>query len=151
MKVAERIRLKRVAMGLSQENMADLLNLSTTAYGDIERGKTDLTLSRLVQISEVLNLTPADLLTESTAPPMVNLPAIETFNAQIIPAQPERDRADGQTDLARLLIEKQQAEIEELRREAAHWKARYDERVRHDLTRALGTLLEPQPRERIGF
>ncbi|RYY39087.1 XRE family transcriptional regulator, partial [archaeon] len=38
----------------SVENMADLLGLSTTAYGDIERGKTDLTLSRLSQIATVL-------------------------------------------------------------------------------------------------
>lgn len=55
---AEKIRLQRLQRGLSQENMADLLNLSTTAYGDIERGKTDLTLSRLTQIATVLDVFP---------------------------------------------------------------------------------------------
>lgn len=52
--IGERIRQFRQQKGFSQENMADQLNISTTAYGDIERGKTDVTLSRLYKISEVL-------------------------------------------------------------------------------------------------
>lgn len=52
--IGERIRQLRQQKGFSQENMADQLNISTTAYGDIERGKTDVTLSRLYKISEVL-------------------------------------------------------------------------------------------------
>lgn len=62
--IAEKIRLLRVAKGLSQENIADSLHISTTAYGDIERGKTDLTLVRLTQIAEVLNTTVLGLLSE---------------------------------------------------------------------------------------
>lgn len=49
--LAEKIRLLRLQKGYSQENMADVLGISTTAYGDIERGKTELTLSRLEQIA----------------------------------------------------------------------------------------------------
>lgn len=52
--IGERIRQLRQQKGFSQENMADQLNISTTAYGDIERGKTDVTLSRLHQIASVL-------------------------------------------------------------------------------------------------
>ncbi len=52
--IGERIRQLRQQKGFSQENMADQLNISTTAYGDIERGKTDVTLSRLYKIAEVL-------------------------------------------------------------------------------------------------
>lgn len=50
------LRIKRLELGLSQENMAEALSISTTAYGDIERGKTDITLSRLEQIAEVLKI-----------------------------------------------------------------------------------------------
>ena len=45
--------------------MADLLGLSTTAYGDIERGKTDLTLSRLNQIGGVFNLSLLALMSDT--------------------------------------------------------------------------------------
>jgi len=60
--VSEKIRLLRLQKGYSQENMADLLGISTTVYGDIERGKTDMTLVRLTQISEVLQTSTGHLL-----------------------------------------------------------------------------------------
>lgn len=58
----EQIRLKRLQKGLSQENMADLLGMSTTAYGDIERGRTELTLPRLEKIAAVLEFPVIELL-----------------------------------------------------------------------------------------
>ncbi len=130
MKVSERIRLFRLERGFSQENMADLLHLSTTAYGDIERGKTDLTLSRLTQIADVLDKPTLALLTDEVVPV-----------AQVVPANHE-------LETLRLLVEKQQIEIEKLRLEADSYKRRYDERVAHDLARALGMQTS---RERIGF
>jgi transcriptional regulator with XRE-family HTH domain len=48
--------------GLSQENMADMLGLSTTAYGDMERGRTDISLGRLENISKILDIGLPDLL-----------------------------------------------------------------------------------------
>ncbi|MBC7568724.1 MAG: helix-turn-helix transcriptional regulator, partial [Spirosoma sp.] len=101
--IEEKIRLQRLQRGFSQENMADLLNLSTTAYGDIERGKTELTLSRLNQIATVLNISPVALLTDDALMVQVIQPDDET----------ERDR-----ETLRLTIEKQQLEIDKLRLEA---------------------------------
>lgn len=60
--VSEKIRLLRLQKGYSQENVADLLGISTTAYGDIERDKTDITLLRLTQISEALQTSTGHLL-----------------------------------------------------------------------------------------
>lgn len=54
--ITEKIRLYRLERGLSQENMADSLGISTTSYGDIERGKTELSLSRFYQIAEILKV-----------------------------------------------------------------------------------------------
>lgn len=58
----ERIRQRRLERGMSQENMADQLGISTTAYGDLERGRTELTLSRLVQIGKILEVSLSGLL-----------------------------------------------------------------------------------------
>jgi XRE family transcriptional regulator, regulator of sulfur utilization len=60
--LAEKIRLYRLQKGLSQENMADMLGLSTTAYGDIERGRTELSVSRLESIAQLLEVSIADLM-----------------------------------------------------------------------------------------
>ena len=60
--VGENIRHIRLMKDLTQDNMAKMLNLAVLTYGDIERGKADLTLSRLghadalkVDINTILN------------------------------------------------------------------------------------------------
>ena len=58
----EKIRQTRQIKGLSQENMADMLGLSTTAYGDIERGRTELTFSRIESIAKILNTSLPEML-----------------------------------------------------------------------------------------
>lgn len=120
--------------------MADLLNLSTTAYGDIERGKTDLTLSRLTQIAQVLNVSPVVLLTD------------EVVATQAVEVQPvERSvnpLAEHELETLRLTVEKQQVEIEKLRLEVENYKRKYEDRIAFELARALGI---EQSRQRIGF
>ena len=54
--ILDRIRSQRVLKGLSQQNMADELNLTLAGYSKIERGDTELTLTRLRQIAAVLNI-----------------------------------------------------------------------------------------------
>ncbi|MCF0071818.1 helix-turn-helix domain-containing protein [Dyadobacter sp. CY261] len=60
--LSEKIRQIRLQKGLSQENMADMLGLSTTAYGDIERGRTELSVSRLENVAKLLDVPLPDLL-----------------------------------------------------------------------------------------
>lgn len=60
--IGERIRILRVSKSLSQENIANELNLSVSAYSNIERGKTEISVSRLYHISKILKTTPAFLL-----------------------------------------------------------------------------------------
>ena len=67
MNIGTRIRQLRLERGFSQENMADELGISTTAYGDIERNKTDVTVSRLQRIAQILNTNWMDLFAESSA------------------------------------------------------------------------------------
>ena len=65
MVIGDKIRNLRSLKGLSQENMADALKMSLVAYGDIERNKKDISLSRLDQIAKVLSVTVADILSFS--------------------------------------------------------------------------------------
>ena len=54
--VGENIRRIRLMKNLSQENVAEMLKISLLSYGDIERDKKDVTLSRLEGIAEVLKV-----------------------------------------------------------------------------------------------
>lgn len=56
------LRSLRVQKGLSQENMAYDLNISVTAYSKIERGLTNISLSRLSQIARTLGVSMASLI-----------------------------------------------------------------------------------------
>jgi len=54
-RVVRKIASLRIKKGLSYENMADDLSISTSAYRKIETGETKLTLERLFRISELLD------------------------------------------------------------------------------------------------
>jgi transcriptional regulator with XRE-family HTH domain len=54
--LGEKFRILRSIKGLSQENIAQMLGISLTAYAKIEQGKTDINYSRLVQIAEKLEI-----------------------------------------------------------------------------------------------
>lgn len=60
--IGEKIRKIRDLKGLSQENMADMLDLSLPTYADIERGKKDVTIGRLKQVAEKLGVTLNDII-----------------------------------------------------------------------------------------
>ncbi|MGV3559456.1 helix-turn-helix domain-containing protein [Larkinella arboricola] len=132
MTVSTQIRLLRQQKGYSQENMADMLGLSTTAYGDIERGKTDLTLSRLQQIATALGTTTTQLLSGELASEPELYPAEVVHQVETLKAEQERkDR-----------------EIENLQREVAYWKRKAEEMALVEVVRNLTT---PTERNRIGF
>jgi transcriptional regulator with XRE-family HTH domain len=62
MAVHEKIRLLRQLKGWSQEEAASKLEMSPNGYGSIERGETDVNLSRLEQIAALFGIKLADLL-----------------------------------------------------------------------------------------
>ena len=59
--VGQRLQLLRLEKNLTQEQMSEKLNLSTSAYCKIEYGETDLTLTRLNSIAEILNMSALEL------------------------------------------------------------------------------------------
>ena len=120
--IAEKIRLLRLEKGFSQENVADMLGISTTAYGDIERAKTDLTLSRLQSIAQVFSTSLGRLMGEDDA-----------ITSQI----------------QQLELEKLQMENEKLRLENQLLKEKLAGRIVIDLLRERTQV--PAERQRIGF
>lgn len=66
MQLGEKITLMRTLKGLTQEEMAEKLSMSTTGYAKIERGETKLQNPRLEKIAEVLGIDLSDLLSLDT-------------------------------------------------------------------------------------
>lgn len=56
------IKVLREIKGISPKEMAMELDMSISGYSKIERGETDISLSRLVQIAEVLETNVSKLL-----------------------------------------------------------------------------------------
>ena len=61
MSVHEKIRLIREAKGLTQEEVAEKLEMSKNGYGDIERGNSDIKLSKLEKIAQVFDIQLSEL------------------------------------------------------------------------------------------
>jgi transcriptional regulator with XRE-family HTH domain len=62
MKIGENIKKMRELKGYTQEEMASKLNISQNGYSKIEREETDVQFSRLVQISQALEIDLLDLI-----------------------------------------------------------------------------------------
>lgn len=71
-KIGERIRKARMLSGLSQQNIADELELTVASYSNIERGVTDITITRLYQLAKLLNVSVLFLLDEIEPLPQTN-------------------------------------------------------------------------------
>jgi len=54
--LSKKLKFLRSYRRLTQENVADKLGISTCAYANIERGDTNVNLSRLQQIAEVMGI-----------------------------------------------------------------------------------------------
>ena len=64
-KIGQQIRKIRKAHGFSQEELAELVNISTTHMSHIETGNTKLSLPVLVDLANALNVQADDLLYEN--------------------------------------------------------------------------------------
>ena len=60
-KIGKEIKKLRTVNDMTQEQAAEGLHLDRNAYGEIERGKTDIHLSRLVQIANFFKVEIEDL------------------------------------------------------------------------------------------
>ncbi len=107
-----KIKQLRTIKDWSREQMADKLNMSVAAYGNIERGETDLCITRLTKIAEVFEMTLTDLLGVTDKTVFIQAHNQECANWQINPS------ADKELMLIKHELEKsqlmQQAQIKEI-------------------------------------
>lgn len=59
--VGENIRLCRMLKKFSQENVADMIGITATAFGKIERGESNASINRMEEIAKALSVLPEDL------------------------------------------------------------------------------------------
>lgn len=91
MNIGENIRQIRLKKGLSQENMAVMLHISTTAFGDIERNKSEVTVGRLLKIAQLLEVNHNEFIGE-IAENDNNKVEVELLKAELLLAQIESER-----------------------------------------------------------
>lgn len=60
-KLSLALRIIREDKGLSQEQLAEKSDLSRTYYGDLERGKNNISIVKLSQIACALEISIADI------------------------------------------------------------------------------------------
>lgn len=60
--IAANVKKRRLLMGLSQEEFADLCGYHRTYIGSIERSERNITVSTLEALAKALNADPIDLL-----------------------------------------------------------------------------------------
>jgi transcriptional regulator with XRE-family HTH domain len=64
--LCEEWKAKRVALGLTQQDVADELGISQSAYNCIENGTASPTLTQIERVSKALKLKPSVVLAEAS-------------------------------------------------------------------------------------
>lgn len=102
--IGNTIAKHRKAVGLTQAQLAECLNLSLDAVSRLERGNIGLTVERLVELAEIFGCETADLLSEGSTR--------------------VRDQARELEDLLQKLAEQERIELLSLVRQMIEWKQR---------------------------
>ena len=89
--IGSRIRQARKSADLSQEQLAEMLDISTVYMSEIENGKTNFGLKTFMKITEVLQIS-ADWLLQTNIPPVNKLLTSE-LNALFLDCTPEELRS----------------------------------------------------------
>jgi transcriptional regulator with XRE-family HTH domain len=118
MTIGEKIRHFRELKNYSQENMAEMLQISVKAYARIERNQTDVSISRLNQIANVLGANPLEIMmlgektfyyvhTSKNEGVVINNGSYQTTELKDLKSELEK---------CQIVIEKQNEEIEHLKK-----------------------------------
>ena len=59
--IGENIKKYRLAKGYSQEKLSELLNANSKFIGHVERFERRISLKKLIQIAQILDVAPKDL------------------------------------------------------------------------------------------
>jgi len=120
----ERIKVFRTFKGWTQEKMAEKLGMSVIGYGNIERGDTDATLSKLEEIAKVLGIELHELF-NSQGKLIINLGNLGENSINVGDNnQNTQDQKELEHELekSRLIVEQQRKELSLVYQEIEHLK-----------------------------
>ncbi|SUO92431.1 helix-turn-helix domain-containing protein [Suttonella indologenes] len=100
--IGQAVAKQRKAVGLTQAQLAERLNLSLDAISRLERGNIGLTVERMVELAEIFGCETVDLLHEGSTR--------------------VRDQARELEDLLQELAEEERIELLSLVRQMIEWK-----------------------------
>ena len=108
--VAEKIRLERLRLNLSQQNMADELGLTVAAYSNLERGVTEISVNRLRIIAGILKRSPqwffdSELNIQSASEPTGNYQVNQGLSIQVYQLIQEVHELRKRLDILEVKIE----------------------------------------------
>jgi len=109
MQLHEKISLLRKVKGWTQETMAEHMRMSLHGYANIERGETDIQLSRLEEIAQVLGIELKELINFDEKNVLNNIAESQTqFNNYVNSTTKNNEH---ELEKANLIIEQQSKEI----------------------------------------
>ena len=76
--VGERIRKMRLHHDKTTKEIAAHLNITTQAYGNMERGKSDISISRLIELSKYFDVPLVQIITEDHYSAIIKFEHTET-------------------------------------------------------------------------
>lgn len=106
--VKKNILKKRLEKGLSQNEVAKLINISQTAYQKIEKGDTCIISDRLSQLAKILDIKEEELVLGYFPEESISNEKIEEIREDAIKEYKET------IDTLKLIIDKQDLKIQEL-------------------------------------
>ncbi|NJO18444.1 MAG: helix-turn-helix transcriptional regulator [Thioploca sp.] len=124
MKLHEKIRFIRQLKGWSQEEIANKLEMSVNGYGSIERGETDVKLSRLERIAHIFGMELLELLdlNEKTVFKGTHNNNNQFHYSHINSISIEQTELKHELEKAHLINEQQKQEIAHLQEEIVYLK-----------------------------
>jgi len=99
----------RLSKNFSQQNMADELNLTVAAYSNIERGVSEINLTRLSDICRILDTTPVEMISDDLHMKEPDMHYQTNINQQLLLMMKQLEMFQNQ-------LEALQAELEALKK-----------------------------------
>ena len=119
--VAEKIKRLRKSKGFSQEDMAEKLHISQSAYARIENGESHSWAAHIEKLSEIFDMKPENFLTDETN----NLEQENTEQKGGMAFQ-FVGTINTINSLSEKLIEQYEERITELKQQLEFWKQRVE-------------------------
>jgi len=114
--VAEKIKRLRKSKGFSQDDMAERLHISQSAYARIETGESHSWATHIEKLSEILEIKPEDFLTDETN----NFNSLDQLGGFAF--QNVGTITTINSFLSEKLVEQYEERIEELKEQVNYWK-----------------------------